>query len=84
MPMLRRAVLPIGLSLLVAACAPRLPLYRSEAAAVQGCKGDQIVWANTESGVYHLRGTRHYANTSYGGFACRTEVEKFGYRGGRG
>ena len=70
----------------LAACAPRLQGYRSEAAAAQGCKGDQVVWVNTErtSGIYHLRGSRYYDNTSYGVFACRSEAEKFGYQPSRG
>lgn len=76
----------VAAMLIAAACMPRLQGYRSESGAAQMCKGDQVVWVNTErsSGIYHLRGSRHYANTAYGVFACRSEAEKFGYQASRG
>ena len=81
-----RQLMAVTAIFVVAACAPRLQGYRSELAATQGCEGDQVVWVNTErsSGIYHLRGSRYYANTSYGVFACRSEAEKFGYQRARG
>lgn len=81
-----KQLVAVAAALFVATCAPRLQGYRSEAAAAQGCKGDQVVWVNTErsSGVYHLRGSRFYANTSYGVFSCRSDAEKFGYHASRG
>ena len=84
--MSRRQLMAVTAIFVVAACAPRLQGYGSELAATQGCKGDQVVWVNTErsSGIYHLRGSRYYANTSYGVFACRSEAEKFGYQRARG
>jgi len=33
-----------------------LPLFESEAAAQKHCPGDTVVWLNTKSGIYHLKG----------------------------
>lgn len=57
-----------------AAQAARLYTYKTEAGAHRHCPHDQVVWLNTKSGVYHLRGQRGYATTKGGAFVCRMEA----------
>lgn len=57
-----------------------ITLYTTEQAAQQHCPADVVVWVNTQSGVYHLRGQRYYANTKAGAFVCRKEADQHGYR----
>ena len=34
------------------------------------CPGDQVVWVNIPSGVYHYRGERYFGSTKQGKFMC--------------
>ncbi len=44
------------------------------------CTGDQIVWVNTRSHVYHFRGERYFGSTKYGGFTCDHAADAEGDR----
>ncbi len=44
------------------------------------CKGDQVVWVNTNSGVYHYRGERYFGNTKQGKFICERDALREGDR----
>jgi hypothetical protein len=54
-----------------------------EQQAQQHCPADIIVWVNPQSGHYHFKGQRYYANTKQGSFACMREADKAGYRATR-
>ena len=44
------------------------------------CKGDQVVWVNTRSGVYHYRGERYFGSTKQGKFVCEKDALREGDR----
>lgn len=48
--------------------------------AAQHCPRDVVVWANTQSRTYYLRGERSFANTENGAFVCKHEADQNGYR----
>ena len=48
--------------------------------AAQHCPRDVVVWVNTQSRTYHLRGERSFANTENGAFVCKHEADQNGYR----
>ena len=39
-----------------------------------------MVWVNTESGVYHKRGTRWYGKTKKGKYMLESDAVKAGYK----
>jgi hypothetical protein len=57
-----------------------LQLFATENAAQAHCPRDQVVWLNTNSGIYHEKGMRWYANTKAGAFVCRREADAAGDR----
>lgn len=58
----------------------QIPMFSSEAAAQRHCPGDQVVWLNIPSGIYHLKGMRWYGRTENGAYVCRREADAAGYR----
>jgi hypothetical protein len=54
--------------------------FHSEQEARQHCPNDTVVWVNTKTGVYHLRGERWYGATKEGVFECRKEADAEGDR----
>jgi hypothetical protein len=44
------------------------------------CPGDQVVWVNTPSGVYHYRGERYFGSTKQGKFMCEKAALREGGR----
>ena len=57
-----------------------LQLFASESAAQAHCPRDQVVWLNTNSGIYHEKGMRWYGNTKAGAYVCRREADAAGDR----
>jgi len=48
------------------------------------CKaGDPVVWINTHSNVYYRQGTKYYAKTSHGRYACLSAAKAAGNHGPR-
>ncbi len=47
------------------------------------CNKNQVVWVNTNSGVYHYSGERWYGRTKYGQFECERDAVKEGDRATR-
>jgi hypothetical protein len=60
-----------------------LQLFATEAAAQAHCPRDQVVWLNTNSGIYHEMGMRWYGNTRSGAYVCRKEADAAGNRNTR-
>jgi hypothetical protein len=56
------------------------PLFQTEEQAQENCPNDTVVWLNLNSGVYHFRGQRYYANTKSGAFVCEKEADAAGER----
>lgn len=44
------------------------------------CPGDEKVWVNTRSGIYHLAGERYYGSTKEGRFECKKAADAEGDR----
>jgi hypothetical protein len=79
----RRSV--VGLLLLPPSLDPAFAenpqLFPTELKAKQHCDpSDLVVWLNTETGIYHLKGMRWYGNTASGAFICRRDGNRAGYR----
>jgi hypothetical protein len=55
-------------------------LFAVESEAQNHCPADVVVWVNTPSGIYHLKGMRWYGNTNHGAYVCRKEGDQAGYR----
>jgi len=54
--------------------------YPTEQEAQRRCPGGTVVWANTESGIYHYAGTRSYGHTKQGAYMCQQDGNRAGYR----
>ncbi len=54
--------------------------FHSEQEAKQHCPNDAVVWVNTKTGVYHLKGERWYGATKVGAYVCRKEADAEGDR----
>ena len=52
--------------------------FPSEEAAAAHCPSDTVVWLNTHSRVYHLKGSAEYGKTKHGGYACAAEADAAG------
>jgi competence protein ComEA len=48
--------------------------------SAQGSPGSEMVWVNTDSGVYHKEGTRYYGKTKNGKYMTEANAVKAGYR----
>lgn len=57
-----------------------LQMFSTEAAAQAHCPKDQVVWLNTNSGIYHEKGMRWYGKTRAGAYVCRKEADAAGDR----
>ena len=63
-----------------AAAAANPPGFIDEASAKKHCASDEVVWLNTKSKIYHLKGTHYYGTTKQGEYACRKEADAAGDR----
>jgi hypothetical protein len=57
-----------------------LAMFDAESIAQTHCPNDQVVWLNTNSGIYHEKGMRWYGRTRHGAYVCRTEADTAGDR----
>ena len=57
-----------------------LQLFASDAAAQKHCPSDEVVWLNTNSGIYHEKGMRWYGRTKSGAYVCKKEADAAGDR----
>ena len=62
------------------AAANELHLFQTEAAAQARCPRDEVVWLNTNTGIYHEKGMRWYGRTKRGVYVCRKEADAAGER----
>ena len=56
--------------------------FNDELTAQTRCPLDKVVWLNTSTHLYYRKGTKMYANTAHGGFACLKEVKEAGNKAG--
>lgn len=69
------ALMAFALSVSAYAAGPKT--YPSEDAATKACKSE-VVWLNTNSGIFHVKGTKNYGTTKDGAWVCRAAAEKAG------
>lgn len=56
--------------------------FNDEVTAQTRCPLDKVVWLDTRTHLYYRKGTKMYANTAHGGFACLKEVKEAGNKSG--
>lgn len=56
--------------------------FNDEVTAQTRCPLDKVVWLDTHSHLYYRKGTKMYANSAHGGFACLKEVKEAGNKQG--
>jgi hypothetical protein len=77
----------IGIALAVAAFtfgaasanAAGIKQYKTEAGAQKHCPSDTVVWGSSESGVYHMSGSKNYGKSKGGKYVCMGEADKAGW-----
>ena len=57
-----------------------IQLFATEDDAQKHCPHDVVVWLNTNTGIYHLKGERWYGRTKHGAYVCKKEADAAGYR----
>ncbi len=57
--------------------------FKTETDAKKHCPGDTVVWANTESKIYHFSGANDYGKTKQGAYMCQKESDSSGFRAAR-
>jgi len=61
----------------------KVATFQDSAQAQIRCPQDVIVWFNPRKKVWYGPKSRHFANDGVGGFACKADVVKAGYKQGR-
>lgn len=56
--------------------------FNDEVTAQTRCPLDKVIWLDTRTHLYYRKGTKMYANTAHGGFACLKEVKEAGNKAG--
>jgi len=54
--------------------------FSTEAAAQSSCSADTVVWANTKSKIFHLKGTATFAKGKNGVFMCEKAASSEGFK----
>jgi hypothetical protein len=54
------------------------PGFDTETGAQGHCPSDTVVWLNTNSRVYHLKGQVYYGHTKVGAYVCKREADNAG------
>lgn len=57
--------------------AAHVPLFSTQEEAEKHCPGGPVVWADSISGVYHLKGEAWYGRVfGKGAYVCKSEADK--------
>ena len=51
-----------------------------EGEAKKACGADKVVWANSDSQIFHVAGSQFFGKTAEGAFMCQAIAAKAGYR----
>lgn len=80
------SILVLSLAAGAASAAAKGPLaaqFDSEDKASIHCPLDKIVWVNPRKRLWYAHQSKHYANDGVGGFGCKEEAVKAGYKQGQ-
>ena len=80
---IRALLVSLPLAAFSAAPKAKVATFQDSAQAQIRCPQDVIVWFNPRKKVWYGPKSRHFANDGVGGFACRGDVLKAGYKQGR-
>ena len=58
--------------------------FASEVLAQAHCPGDSVVWVNTRSKAFHLKGTKFYGHTKSGAYMCQRDATAGGMHATQG
>jgi hypothetical protein len=58
-----------------------LPQFTSEKVVQKHCPNDEVVWLNTNTGIWHSQGSHWYGRTKSGIYVCKKEATAAGNRG---
>ena len=77
----RLLLIAAALTILTVAAEARQREYDSQAQAQKHCPKDTVVWSEFKGGgLFHLKGSPRYGKTPDGGYLCRKEAEREGWR----
>jgi hypothetical protein len=76
---MRRILAVAAFAAFIANPALALHLYPTEDAAKSHCKSG-VVWINAKTMIYHMPGSKDYANTKEGAYVCQAAADKAGAR----
>ena len=83
---MQRLLLALGLTLALSSAFAAAPTavrtFNDELAAQAQCTLDKVVWLDTRTHLYWPKGSKMYANTAHGGFACLKDVVDAGNKPG--
>jgi hypothetical protein len=54
--------------------------FKAEGEATTACGTDKVVWANSDSQIFHAGGSQFFGKTAEGAFMCQATAAKAGYR----
>ena len=54
--------------------------FKAESEAKKACGTDKVVWANSDSQIFHAAGSQFFGKTAEGAFMCQASAAKAGYR----
>ena len=54
--------------------------FKAESEAKKACGTDKVVWANSDSQIFHAAGSQFFGKTAEGAFMCQAAAAKAGYR----
>ena len=52
--------------------------FSTEGDARAHCSGQNVVWMNNPSKIYHYAGSRDYGHTKNGAYMCQADADKMG------
>ena len=52
--------------------------FSTEGDAKAHCSGQNVVWMNNPSKIYHYAGSRDYGHTKNGAYMCQADADKVG------
>ena len=62
-----------------AASGPASGKFVTESEATKSCGASNVVWANSNTKVFHVQGDQYYGHTKHGAFMCKSAATASGF-----